>query len=108
VADSVLPSQSMDLPESTAVSPLAKVISVPNPVYTGKSAGVSGTVVLQLLLDKSGHVTNLKVVSGPEELQEAAMNTVKKWKYKPYLLNGKPHEISVTVRVIFGPTESKK
>jgi protein TonB len=74
-----------------------------NPVYPpiAKAAHVSGTVVLHALISKSGTIDNLTVVSGPEMLRAAALDAVRTWRYKPYLLNGEPTEVDTTVTVNF-------
>ena len=71
------------------------------PVYPpeAKKAHVRGTVVLHAIISKEGNVTGLKVVVGPEELSESAIEAVKQWKYKPYLLNGEPVELDTTIEV---------
>jgi protein TonB len=73
------------------------------PVYPpiAKAARVSGTVVLQATISKTGSIENLRVVSGPAMLQQAAMQAVKSWRYRPYLLNNEPVEVETTVNVIF-------
>ena len=73
------------------------------PIYPpiAKAARVSGTVVLQATISKSGSIENLKVVSGPAMLQQAALDAVRTWRYRPYLLNNEPVEVETTVNVIF-------
>jgi len=73
------------------------------PVYPpiAKAARVSGTVVLQASISKTGSIENLKVVSGPAMLQQSAIDAVRQWRYRPYLLNGEPVEVETTVNVIF-------
>lgn len=66
-----------------------------------KAMGVEGTVVLQASITKAGTIANLRVVSGPPLLQQAAMDAVSKWVYRPYLLNGEPVEVETTVNVTF-------
>lgn len=61
----------------------------------------SGTVVLQATISRSGMIENLRVVSGPPLLQQAALDAVKQWRYRPYLLNGDPVEVETTVNVEF-------
>ena len=63
--------------------------------------GMQGTVVLQATISKAGTSQNLKVVSGPPMLQQAAIDAVKTWRYRPYLLNNEPVEVETTVSVIF-------
>jgi protein TonB len=73
------------------------------PVYPpiAKAARVSGTVVLQATISKTGAIENLHVVSGPAMLQQSALDAVKSWRYRPYLLDGVPVEVETTVNVIF-------
>jgi len=73
------------------------------PVYPpiAKAARVSGTVVLQATISKTGAIENLRVISGPAMLQQAALDAVKSWRYKPHLLNNDPVEVETTVNVIF-------
>jgi protein TonB len=73
------------------------------PVYPpiAKAARVSGTVVLQATISRTGSIENLRVVSGPAMLQQAALDAVKSWRYRPYLLNNEPVEVETTVNVIF-------
>jgi TonB family protein len=64
-------------------------------------AHVQGDVVLQFLIGKDGAVENLHVVSGHAILIQAAMDAVKQWKYKPFLLNGELVEVETTVTLKF-------
>jgi protein TonB len=74
---------------------------VPEYPVIAKAAGMQGTVVLQATISKSGAIQNLQVVSGPAVLQQAAIDAVKMWRYRPYLLNNEPVEVETTVSVIF-------
>lgn len=65
------------------------------------NARISGTVVLQVLVGKDGHIEDLKVISGYPGFQKAAMDAVRQWVYRPYLLNGEPVEFNTTVSVVF-------
>lgn len=60
-----------------------------------------GTVMLQATISRNGTIENLHVMSGPTMLQQAAMDAVKSWRYRPYLLNGEPVEVETTVNVVF-------
>jgi periplasmic protein TonB len=62
---------------------------------------LGGTVVLQATISKSGSIENLRVMSGPALLQQAAVDAVRQWRYRPYLLNGEPVEVETTVNVEF-------
>jgi len=73
------------------------------PVYPAiaRSAGISGTVTLEAIISKTGTIENLRVISGPMMLQQAALDAVRTWRYRPYLLDGQPVEVETTVNVIF-------
>jgi periplasmic protein TonB len=73
------------------------------PVYPpiAKAARVQGTVVLEATITKTGSIEGLKVISGPAMLQQAALDAVRQWRYRPYLLSGEPVEVETTVNVIF-------
>jgi len=62
---------------------------------------IEGMVQLEATISKDGNVTNLKVVSGHPILARAAVEAVKQWKYKPYLLNGSAVEIDTQIVVNF-------
>jgi protein TonB len=79
---------------------LLKGVQPEYPLYA-KSAGIQGTVILQAKISKAGHIEDLHVISGPAEFQQASLDAVKKWVYRPYLLNGEPVEVMTTINVIF-------
>jgi protein TonB len=74
-----------------------------NPTYPplARQARISGTVVLHAVISKDGSIENLTLVSGHPMLAPAAIDAVKQWKYKPYLLNGEPVEVDTEVQVNF-------
>jgi len=82
---------------------VGNLIQKTSPVYPpiAKAARVSGTVVLQATISKTGTIENLRVISGPAMLQQAALDAVRSWRYRPYLLNNDPVEVETTVNVIF-------
>jgi protein TonB len=73
------------------------------PVYPAiaRATRTQGTVVLQATISRSGTIENLRVAGGPAMLQQAAMDAVKTWLYRPYLLSGEPVEVETTVNVVF-------
>jgi TonB family protein len=73
------------------------------PIYPpiAKTAGVSGTVVLEAVISKAGAIEDLHVVSGPVMLRKAAEDAVRTWRYRPYKLNNEPTEVQTTINVIF-------
>jgi TonB family protein len=67
-----------------------------------KAARVSGTVVLQVTISDTGAVKEAHVLSGPAMLQQAAVDAVKAYRYRPYTRNNeRPIEVETTVNVTF-------
>lgn len=75
----------------------------PKPVYPpiAIATHTQGVVVLQALISRTGSIENLRVVSGPPLLRQAALDAVRQWRYRPFLLNGQPVEVETTVNVVF-------
>jgi periplasmic protein TonB len=63
-------------------------------------AHTQGNVVVEIVIDKTGKVGDVRVVSGPTVLREAAVDAVRRWIYEPTLLDGQPIivQMSVTIR----------
>jgi TonB family protein len=66
-----------------------------------KKAHIEGTVVLVATISESGTVEDLCVSQGPDLLQQASVDAVKKWKYRPFLLNGEPHKVKTQINCVF-------
>jgi TonB family protein len=66
-----------------------------------KAARIQGTVVIAATISTAGTVEALHVLSGPPMLQQAAIDGVKTWRYRPYLLNGEPVAVETQINVIF-------
>ena len=73
------------------------------PIYppTAQQARVQGAVVLQAEISKDGAVEELRGISGHPLLIPAAIDAVKQWQYKPYLVNGEPVAMDTTITVDF-------
>ena len=87
----------------SSITATSIAIYKPIPVYPAlaRAARVEGTVVLEATISKSGSIENLRVVSGPAMLRQAALDAVSQWRYRPYLLNGEPVAVETTVNVVF-------
>ena len=66
-----------------------------------KIAHIQGNVIVQVLIDKQGHVAGTKPISGHPILIQAALDAVKQWEFKPFLLNGEPAQVETAVVVKF-------
>jgi len=79
---------------------LVHKVEPPYPVLA-KSARIQGDVVLKAIIDREGNIQDLQLMSGHPMLAPAAIEAVKQWRYRPYLLNGQPVEVETTITVIF-------
>lgn len=79
------------------------LITQVQPIYPplAREARIQGTVVLHAVIGTDGAVQGLELVSGHPFLAPAALEAVKQWKYRPYLLNGVPAEVQTTINVNF-------
>ncbi len=73
----------------------------PNYPPLARQARIQGQVVLQAEISKEGTIQNLQLISGHAMLAPAAIEAVKQWRYKPYLLNGEPVAVETQVIVNF-------
>jgi protein TonB len=73
------------------------------PVYppNARNTRTQGPVVLAALIDTDGRIINLRLVSGHPLLVNAAMDAVKQWRYRPYILNSQPIEVETQITVVF-------
>jgi protein TonB len=81
----------------------ALLISKVLPAYppTAQQARIQGEVVLRAIISKDGRVEELQDISGHPFLIPAAIDAVKQWRYKPYMLNGKPTAVETEISVNF-------
>ncbi|MFZ0419705.1 MAG: energy transducer TonB [Candidatus Sulfotelmatobacter sp.] len=66
-----------------------------------RSARIQGTVVLQAVISKQGTIENLSVLTGHPMLVPAAIDAVRQWRYRPYILNNEPVEVETQITVNF-------
>jgi TonB family protein len=81
-----------------------RIISQPRPVYPpiAKAGHVQGSVILGALITKQGTIDDLEVlISRAPSLNDAAVEAVKQWRFRPFLLNGEPVAVDTTIVVTF-------
>jgi TonB family protein len=73
------------------------------PVYPKEamSAHVQGTVRFDVVISKTGEVSEVHLVSGNPMLVSSALEAVKQWRYDPCYLNGEPVEVKTTIDIPF-------
>jgi TonB family protein len=71
------------------------------PVYPAwaRANHIAGTVVLRAWISMAGRIRNLIPVSGPRELIEPSIGAVQQWRYRPYVVNGKPVEVTTDIQL---------
>jgi periplasmic protein TonB len=66
-----------------------------------RSARIQGQVLLAAIISKAGTIENLRVIAGPPMLLSAAIDAVKQWRYRPYILNDEPVEVETQITINF-------
>lgn len=75
--------------------------SVPSYPAAARQVGIEGDVAIDAVIDTDGKLTNLKVVSGAPLLQQAALDSLRNWKYEPGYLDDKPVPVKTSITVKF-------
>lgn len=78
-------------------------ITQPKPVYPPfpPETKIGGATVIRVLIDPEGKVARAESISGPEALREGAIEAIRKWTYKPFLLDGVPAWVETIVTLNF-------
>ena len=73
------------------------------PIYPegARKAKIKGAVALNVAIGTDGNVIDVRPISGPDELTSAAVDAVKWWRFKPYVVNGEPIAVKTTLAVDF-------
>ena len=81
----------------------ANLVFAPPPDYPAfaRLAHIQGEVVLQAVVSRDGSVTATRVLSGNRLLRGAATAAVRRWRYRPYVANGRPIDVATIVTIVF-------
>ncbi|HYR88356.1 MAG TPA: energy transducer TonB [Terriglobia bacterium] len=81
----------------------ANLIHQVRPVYPtlAVQTRIQGTVLLEAVISKDGRIESLRIISGHPLLNQAAVDAVRQWQYRPTLLNGEPVAVITTIAVNF-------
>jgi TonB family protein len=93
--------QRIRVKEAVQKAKLMQMVSPMYPPITDKR--VDGTVLLRVIIGKSGAVKSARYVSGPANLMKSAIDAVLQWRYEPTLVKGVAVEVHTTVSVVFPP-----
>src|SRR5262249_8228594 len=97
---SVAPTRSSADPMRVSKGVLTGMLLSPiRPVYPAiaRAAGISGSVVVEAVISKTGIIESLHVISGPEMLRSAALDAIRAARYQPFRLNGEPIEVETRI-----------
>jgi periplasmic protein TonB len=101
--ETALPSiEPVNVPEAAE---RALVTDQPAPVYPANAKVQTGTVVLQILVGRDGTVEDAKFLQGSLAFARAAIDGVKQWKFKPYMMNGRPVSVQTNLTISFKPAQ---
>jgi TonB family protein len=80
-----------------------RLVKKVEPIYPeeARKAGIEGIVILETMTDEKGNIARVKVLKSIPELDQAAMDALKQWKYEPTIIDGKATPIVFTVTIRF-------
>jgi TonB family protein len=90
-------------PAATGEIVAPTLIKKVDPVYpeAARKAGIQGIVLLEATTDEQGNVVKVRVLKSVPELDQAAVDALKQWKYEPFIIEGKPKGVVFTVTIRF-------
>jgi TonB family protein len=100
--ESAKPDEKTGVVELGEVKP-PKLIKAVTPKYPAEALrlGIEGTVIVEATTDLEGRVESIKILKPMPPLDQAAVKAIKKWRYDPYMINGRPRRVVFTVTVGF-------
>jgi protein TonB len=100
------PETAMNSIEPVAVAELTErglLTEQPAVGYPANAKGQQGTVILQVLIGRDGAVQDAKFMQGSLAFARTAIDGVKLWKFKPYMMNGRAVSVQVPMTISFRP-----
>ena len=85
------------------VTERALLTAQPAMAYPTNAKGVQGTVVLDVLIGRDGNIEDAKFLQGSLAFARTAIDGVKQWKFKPYIMNGRPVSVETHLTISFIP-----
>ena len=99
--EAAMPSiEPVSVPEATE---RALLTDQPAMVYPANAKAQQGTVVLQVLVGRDGTVQDAKFMQGSLAFARTAIDGVMQWKFKPYMMNGRPVSVQTSLTITFKP-----
>lgn len=104
-----IPSAQASIADKPAQVPAAEMqkllIHKVDPIYpeSARQSNLSGVVTLNAIIEADGSVSQVNALNGPAQLQQAAVDAVKWWRFEPYKISGHPVRVQTVVGVEFRP-----
>lgn len=99
---------SPSIPDSISPKPALSQFVLPQYPDYAKQLRIEGTVVLEISVDKDGVISSVKALSGPPLLIRPAVDAVKKWRYKPFEIDGRRVGMQTLVAINFKLSGSER
>ena len=100
-----MPAKRMRIASRVAEANLIHDVPPQYPPEAGR-ARIEGTVVLMAVIGTDGTVKDVRIESGLPILAQAAIDAVKQWRYKPYVIDGEPVEVDSRITINFNLSTS--
>jgi TonB family protein len=85
----------------------AKLLKAVQPIYPPEAMRnyITGDVRIEADVDKQGHIGAMKILLGPKQFRQVAMDALKQYEYTPATQGGKPvaSKVTVTIKFWFDP-----
>jgi len=95
--------QSIEPVSIPEVTERALLTDQPAMAYPASAKGMRGTVVLDVLVGRDGSIEDAKFLQGSLAFARTAIDGVKQWKFKPYMMNGRPVSVETHLTISFNP-----
>ena len=103
VASQSFPAVQRDVFMASSGRMTGNLLSAPSPAYPAEASSerLEGQVTLEAVIGRDGAVIGTHVLHGNPVLGDAAQEAVRRWRYRPYVMDGKPTEVTTVVTMGF-------
>lgn len=82
-------------------APKRRHLVIPDYPERAKALGIRGIVLIEVLVERDGTISQAELIRSIPELDQAALNAVRQWEYEPTVVAGKPVRVRLTVPITF-------
>ena len=97
------PGWPQDVPDVPASVAMSHIVKANPPIYPDLAAmsHIQGKITVKVTISPEGKVTEARMIAGHPIFETSAVDTIKRWKYQPFVLNGTPISVRTLVYVLF-------